>query len=77
MITTKATEASRIMHEHLVRILSEEVERTFSTEGQEAGARFVTGLFRHLDETALRELAYKFGITTEADLEPKEGERRP
>jgi hypothetical protein len=77
MITSKAAEASQVMHEHLVRILSEEVERTFSTEGQEAGARLVTGLFRHLDETALRELAYRFGITTEADLEPEEDPARP
>ena len=77
MITSKATEASRVMHEHLVRILSEEVERTFSSEGQQAGTRLVVELFRRLDETALRELAYQYGITTEADLEPKEGEARP
>jgi hypothetical protein len=74
MITPKAAQASQVMHEHLVRILSEEVERTFSTEGQEAGARLVARLFRHLDEAALRELAYRFGITTESDLEPEADE---
>lgn len=76
MTTAKSAEASRIMREHLARTLTEMVERTFSTEGQEAGARMVAEVFRHLDEAALRELAYRFGITTEAELEPNANDRQ-
>ena len=77
MRNPKAAEASGILREHLLRILSELVERTFSMEGQEAGRRQLHAMLGHLDDTSLRELAYRSGITTEADLEPAEGERRP
>lgn len=77
MRTPKSEEAAGIRREHLLRVLSELVERTWSMEGQEAGRRQLHALLGRLDDTALRELAYRSGITTEADLEPGEGERRP
>lgn len=74
--TRKEVEASGVLREHLVRVLSEQIERTFSTEGQEAGLRLVAEMFRRLDDRALRELAYQHGLTTEFDLEPDETDRR-
>ena len=76
MRETKATEGQEIMREHLLRILLEQVERTFSTEGQAVGLRLVASLFERMDDAALRELAYRFGLTTEADLEPEAEDRR-
>lgn len=76
MRETKATEGQEVMREHLLRILLEQVERTFSTEGQGAGLRLVAALFERMDDAALRELAYQYGLMTEADLEPEEENRR-
>jgi hypothetical protein len=64
--------------EYLIRLLAEHYERTFATEGPEAGNRLLVDLLGRLDEQALRELAYQRGLMTEADLEPEEtasGER--
>lgn len=72
----KGAEASAILREHLLRVLLEQIERTFSTEGQAAGLRLVAEVFGRLDDKALRELAYQRGLTTEFDLEPDESERR-
>lgn len=73
MRTPKPTEAAVIAREHLVRVLLEQLERTFTTEGTAGGLRFVEQLLLHLDESALREYAYQHGIMTEFDLEPEAG----
>lgn len=72
MKPTKAAESAIIAREHLVRLLLEQLDRTFSTEGKEAGLRWVGEVLRRLDETTLREYAYVHGLTTEHDLEPEE-----
>ncbi|MGQ0702962.1 MAG: hypothetical protein ACT4PM_07515 [Gemmatimonadales bacterium] len=70
----KQTEAELVGKEHLVRVLSEQIERTFSTEGQTAALTLIGNLLRQLDESALREIAYLQGLTTEFELEPDEAE---
>ena len=70
----KPTEAEFAGKEHLVRVLSEQVERTFTTEGGTAALSMIGNMLRQLDESALRELAYLQGLTTEHELEPDEAE---
>jgi hypothetical protein len=60
--------------EYLVRLLAEHYERTFATEGQEAGTRLLVQMLSRLDEQSLRELVYQRGLRTEADLEPEESQ---
>jgi hypothetical protein len=67
----KPAEAEAVAKEHLVRLLLEQVDRTFSTEGHAAGLQRVGDLLRRLDAAALREYAYLHGLITEYDLEPE------
>jgi hypothetical protein len=71
MRPSKQAEAALARREHLVRVLSELVERTFTAEGPDSGQRLLAELLRRLDDTALRELAYQQGLTTEFDREPE------
>lgn len=71
MKPTKPAEAAVVAREHLVRLLLEQLDRTFTTEGQEAGLRSVGDLLRRLDAAGLREYAYQHGLITESDLEPE------
>ena len=71
MTTTKQTE-SDIGRDDLVRLLADQIERTFNTEGQSQGLRLVEEMLLRLDNTALRELAYRRGVTTESEGEPAE-----
>ena len=75
MTTTKQTE-SDIGREDLVRLLADQIERTFNTEGQSQGLRMVEEMLLRLDSTALRELAYRQGVTTESEGEPAPEESR-
>ena len=77
MRVTKSAEAAVIEREHLVRILLEHLERTFTTEGAAGVAGILEQLLLRLDEGALREYAYQLGLTTEYDLEPEAEVRTP
>ena len=69
------TQGEQADREHLLRVLSELLERTFASEGQAATLRLMADLLRRLDGSTLRELAYQQGLTTEFDLEPEENEK--
>jgi hypothetical protein len=69
MTMTKQTE-SEVGREDLVRLLADQIERTFNTEGQSQGLRLVEEMLLRLDGAALRELAYRQGLTTESEIEP-------
>jgi hypothetical protein len=69
MTTTKQTETD-IGREDLVRLLADQIERTFHSEGQSRGLRLVEEMLLRLDSTTLRELAYQRGLTTESEGEP-------
>jgi hypothetical protein len=74
--TAKATEAGTIAHEHLVRLLLEQIERTFETGGRDEGLRRVGAMLRLLDASALRALVYGQGLQDESELTESENEPR-
>jgi hypothetical protein len=76
MRPTKAAESAGIDREHLSRLLLEQMERTYGTEGQSGMTRMVTDLLRRLDDSALRDYAYSLGLTSELELEPEDASGR-
>lgn len=70
MRPTKAAESAAIGREHLTRLLLEQMERTYGTEGQPGVTRMIAELLGRLDDSALREYAYSLGLTSELELEP-------
>ena len=68
--TTETQAASR---QHLLRLLAEQVERTFTTEGHEGALQVVTDLLERLDDDALRAYAYRQGIRSEDEFENEAG----
>lgn len=73
MKPTPSTEALAISRQHLLRRLLEQLERTFTTEGQETALRVVTDLLERLDDEALRAYAYEHGVRSEDDFEEEAG----
>ena len=76
MRRTKAEEAATIDRQHLTRVLLEQMERTYDTEGRGGIVRIMEELLGRLDGKALREYAYTRGLTTEHDLEPEDENTR-
>jgi hypothetical protein len=62
--------------QHLFRRLLEQLERTFTTEGQETALLFVADLLEHLDDDAMRAFAYQHGIRSEDEFEEEAGPER-
>jgi hypothetical protein len=75
MRPTKAAEGSAIDREHLTRLLLEQMERTYDTEGRAGVTRAVAELLTRLGDSALRDHAYALGLTSELELEA--GDDRP
>lgn len=71
MRPSKAAESAAIGREHLTRLLLEQMERTYGTEGQPGMTRMIAELLSRLDDSALREYAYSLGLTSELELEPE------
>lgn len=71
----KPSEADLVSREHLVRLLIEQVERTFSTEGSNRALYELGNLLRRLDEATLRALVQWQGAADEDEMtEPGEEE---
>lgn len=71
--TPKAVEADVVSREHLVRLLIEQVERTFSAEGSRKALYDLGNLLRRLDEPTLRALVHWQGAADEDEMtEPAE-----
>ena len=75
---SKSSEADQISREHLIRLLVEQIERTFNVGGQRQALQKIADLLRGLDEPALRGLVYQQGLQseeelTEAEIELKAG----
>jgi hypothetical protein len=64
----KAEEADLVSREHLVRLLVEQVERTFSTEGSRRALHELGNLLRRLDESTLRALVQWQGVADEDEM---------
>jgi hypothetical protein len=71
---SKASEADIISREHLVRLLVEQIERTFATNGRDQALQQVAAMLRSLDEPALRALVYAQGLQDEDELTEPEGD---
>jgi hypothetical protein len=71
MRRTKAVESAAIGREHLTRLLLEQMERTYGTEGQPGMTRMIGELLSRLNDSALRDYAYSLGLTSELELEPE------
>jgi len=53
----------------LLRLLIEQLERTFTVEGQSRALRVITELLERLDDETLRAYAYQHGIRSEDEFE--------
>jgi hypothetical protein len=70
---SKASEADIVSREHLVRVLLEQIERTFATDGRHKALEQIAVMLRRLDEPSLRALVYEQGLVEESELsEPEE-----
>ena len=65
---SKSSEADFVSREHLVRLLVEQIERTFATDGPDQALQQVGAMLRSLDEAALRALVYWQGLQNEDEL---------
>jgi hypothetical protein len=65
---SKSSEADFISREHLVRLLVEQIERTFATAGRDQALQQVAHMLRGLEEGALRALVYQQGLQDEDEL---------
>lgn len=65
---SKRSEADFVSCEHLVRLLVEQIERTFATDGRDQALQKVAHMLRGLDEGALRALVYRQGLQSEDEL---------
>jgi hypothetical protein len=71
---SKSVEAEFISREHLVRLLVEQIERTFATDGRHHALQKIAEMLHGLDEPALRGLVYRQGLQTEDELTEAETE---
>jgi hypothetical protein len=63
-----SSEADVVSREHLVRLLVEQIERTFAADGRDRALQQVAHVLRGLDEAALRALVYWQGLQNEDEL---------
>lgn len=59
--------------QHLQRLLLEQFERTFTTEGHGEALHHISDLLTRLDDEALRSYAYRRGIRSEDEFEREPG----
>jgi hypothetical protein len=65
---SKSSEADFVSRDHLIRLLVQQIERTFATDGRDQALHEVADMLRGLDEAALRALVYRQGLQTEDEL---------
>ena len=65
---SKSSEADFISRDHLVRLLVQQIERTFATDGRDQALQDVADMLRELDEAALRALVHRQGLQSEDEL---------
>lgn len=71
---SKSAEAEFISREHLVRLLVEQIERTFSADGRHHALQKIAEMLHGLDEPTLRGLVYQQGLQSEDELTEPESE---
>lgn len=65
---SKSSEADFVSRDHLVRLLVQQIGRTFTTDGRDQALQKVAHMLRGLDEGALRALVYRQGLQSEDEL---------
>jgi hypothetical protein len=65
---SKSSEADFVSRDHLIRLLVQQIERTFATDGRDQALHEVADMLRGLDEAALRAMVYRQGLQTEDEL---------
>jgi hypothetical protein len=71
---SKRSEADQISREHLIRLLVEQIERTFHIDGPTQALQHLAQMLRGLEEPALRGLIYQQGLQSEEELTETEME---
>jgi len=66
--SSKRSEADQISREHLIRLLVEQIERTFDIQGRDQTLQNIADMLRGLEEPALRGLVYQQGLQSEQEL---------
>ena len=74
---SKAREAELVSREHLVRLLVEQIERTYAADGPDRALQHITEMLRGLEGSVLRGLVYRQGLQTEDELTEPEAETGP
>lgn len=69
MRRTRGAESAEIDREHLTRVILEQMEHAYGTEGTAGLSRLLGELLRRLDDRALRDYALALGLTSELELE--------
>jgi hypothetical protein len=77
MRRSKAAESAGMDREHLTRVLLEQMERAYGTEGAAGLSRLLGDLLRRLDDRTLRDYALAIGLTSELELEDESEHGRP
>jgi hypothetical protein len=72
---SKSSEADYISREHLVRLLAEQIELTFASNGRAHALQKIADMLRKLDEAALRALVYQQGLQHEDELSEPASDR--
>jgi hypothetical protein len=70
----KSAEADFLSRAHLIRLLVQQIERTFATGGRDPALDEVADMLRGLDQAALRVLVYRQGLQTEDELTEPEAD---
>jgi hypothetical protein len=71
---SKSSEADFVSRDHLIRLLVQQIERTFATDGRDQALHEVADMLRGLDEAALRAMVYRQGLQTEDELAEPEAD---
>ena len=66
--SSKSSEADQISREHLIRLLIEQIGRTFDIRGRDQTLQNIADMLRRLEEPALRGLVYQQGLQSEEEL---------
>jgi hypothetical protein len=65
---SKSAEADFVSRDHLIRLLVQQIERTFAADGRDQALHEVADMLRGLDEAALRTMVYRQGLQTEDEM---------
>ena len=72
MRRSRVAESAGIDREHLTRVLLEQMEQAYGTEGTPGLSRLLGELLRRLDDRVLRDYALAVGLISELETQASE-----